>query len=102
MRFDVIATRNTRGHVFPYTQAGTLPEETTVGGLGESRITAAPVAEGYVYPYPATSEDAQAGTRPENNIIGVIADGEAQTETARQGYGLFVFAMHGREPVRKR
>lgn len=65
----VIATRNTRGHVFPYTQAGTLPEETT------------PVAEGYVYPYPATSEDAQAGTRPENNIIGVIADGEAQTET---------------------
>lgn len=77
----VIATRNTRGHVFPYTQAGTLPEETTVGGLGESRITAAPVAEGYVYPYPATSEDAQAGTRPENNIIGVIADGEAQTET---------------------
>ena len=77
----VIATRNTRGHVFPYTQAGTLPEETPVGGLGESRITAAPVAEGYVYPYPATSEDAQAGTRPENNIIGVIADGEAQTET---------------------
>lgn len=77
----VIATRNTRGHVFPYTQAGTLPEETTVGGLGESRITAAPVAEGYVYPYPATSEDAQAGTRPENNTIGVIADGEAQTET---------------------
>ena len=60
----VISTRNTRGHVFPYTQAGTLPEETTVGGLGESRITAAPVAEGYVYPYPATSEDAQAGTRP--------------------------------------
>ena len=59
----VIATRNTRGHVFPYTQAGTLPEETTVGGLGESRITAAPVAEGYVYPYPATSEDAQAGSR---------------------------------------
>lgn len=77
----VIATRNTRGHVFPYTQAGTQPEETTVGGLGESRITAAPVAEGHVFPYPATSEEAQAGTRPEVNTIGVIADGEAQTET---------------------
>lgn len=57
------------------------PEETTVGGLGESRITAAPVAEGHVFPYPATSEEAQAGTRPEVNTIGAIANASAQTGT---------------------
>jgi P2-related tail formation protein len=77
----VIATRETKGHVFPYPQAGTQPEETTVGGLGESRITAAPVAEGHVFPYPATSEEAQAGTRPEVNTIGAIANTSAQTGT---------------------
>ena len=77
----VIATRETKGHVFPYPQAGTQPEETTVGGLGESRITATPVAEGHVFPYPATSEEAQAGTRPEVNTIGAIANTSAQTGT---------------------
>lgn len=77
----VIATRETKGHKFPYPQAGTQPEETTVGGLGESRITAAPVAEGHVFPYPATSEEAQAGTRPEVNTIGAIANTSAQTGT---------------------
>lgn len=77
----VIATRETKGHVFPYPQAGTQPEETTVGGLGESRITAAPVAEGHVFPYPATSEEAQAGTSPEVNTIGAIANTSAQTGT---------------------
>ena len=77
----VIATRETKGHVFPYPQAGTQPEETTVGGLGESRINAAPVAEGHVFPYPATSEEAQAGTRPEVNTIGAIANTSAQTGT---------------------
>lgn len=77
----VIATRETKGHVFPYPQAGTIPEETTVGGFSASRITAAPVAEGHVFPYPATSEEAQAGTRPEANTIGAISDGSAQAET---------------------
>lgn len=77
----VIATRTTRGHVFPYPQAGTQPEETTVGGIGESRITAAPVAEGHVFPYSSTSEEVQAGTRPEVNTIGATANGSAQTGT---------------------
>lgn len=77
----VIATRETKGHVFPYPQAGTIPEETTVGGFSASRITAASVAEGHVFPYPATSEEAQAGTRPEVNTIGAIANASAQTGT---------------------
>lgn len=77
----VIAAHGTQGHVFPYPQAGTQPEETTVGGIGESRITAKPIAEGYIYPYPAASEEAQAGTHPETNIIGATANASAQTGT---------------------
>ncbi len=79
--FYVIVTRNTRGHIFPYPQAGTQPEETTVGGFVESRITAAPVAEGHVFPYPTTGVEAQAGTRPEVNTIGAIANRSAQAGT---------------------
>lgn len=77
----LIDSSSTQAHVFPYIQAGTLPEEATRGGLGESRITAFPAAEGYVYPYPATGENIKAGTRPEDNTIGVFYDSEAHTQT---------------------
>ena len=77
----VIATRETQGHKFPYTQAGTLPEETTVGAAAESRIATEPEGAGYSFPYPATSEDAQSGTRPEEAMLGAIRSSSAQAET---------------------
>lgn len=56
--------------------AGTIPQENTIGKTADGVfVIAAHDTQGHVFPYP------QAGTRPEVNTIGVIANASAQTGT---------------------
>lgn len=56
--------------------AGTIPQENTIGKTADGVfVIAAHDAQGHVFPYP------QAGTRPEVNTIGAIANTSAQTGT---------------------
>ena len=56
--------------------AGTIPQENTIGKTADCVfVIAAHDTQGHVFPYP------QAGTRPEVNTIGAIANASAQTGT---------------------
>lgn len=56
--------------------AGTIPQENTIGKTADGVfVIAANDTQGHVFPYP------QAGTRPEVNTIGAIANASAQTGT---------------------
>lgn len=56
--------------------AGTIPQENTIGKTADGVfVIAAHDTQGHVFPYP------QAGTRPEVNPIGAIANTSAQTGT---------------------
>lgn len=56
--------------------AGTIPQENTIGKTADGVfVIAAHDTQGHVFPYP------QAGTRPEVNTIGAIANASAQTGT---------------------
>ena len=56
--------------------AGTIPQENTIGKTADGVfVIAAHDTQGHVFPYP------QAGTRPEVNTIGAIANSSAQTGT---------------------
>lgn len=56
--------------------AGTIPQENTIGKTADGVfVIAAHDTQGHVFPYP------QAGTRPEVNTIGAIANTSAQTGT---------------------
>ena len=61
-------------------------------------IYAEPEAKGYVFPYPATSEDARSGTIPQENMAAGTADGTVHTTPEAEGR-VFPYPLSGTRPM---
>ena len=81
-----VDARESKPYRFPYPMAGTKPQEAFATGKAEGVIYAEPEAKGYVFPYPATSEDARSGTIPQENMAAGTADGTVHTVPEATGY----------------
>lgn len=62
------------GWKYPYTPAGTLPQESIVMGAGERDMRVFGDGQSYLYDYPQTRETQHAGTLPQENTVGGVED----------------------------
>ena len=53
---------------------------------------------GYIFPYPATSEDTRSGTIPQENMAAGTADGTVHTTPEAEGH-VFPYPLSGTRPM---
>ena len=93
------AQGSAEGHIFPYTMAGTTPEINTLGVLNEGQAGVAGEAPGYLFGYPMTSENMNAGTVPQENMIGVVSEPNIQSAQAEDLYYEVLYKMCGVDEI---
>lgn len=67
---------------FGYEFAGTKPDANTLGTIDNASLGAGSELTGYTFSYPKTAEKQKAGTKPEENTKGIVAEGDAQGTSA--------------------
>lgn len=71
------------GYRYPYTPAGTTPQENITAAGGEEQTTITGEAAGSLYAYPQTGETIKAETIPQENTVGAAE--HVQTRTRSDG-----------------
>ena len=82
-----------REQVFPYPQAGTRPEESTIGQSSEARAGVTGEATDRRFPYP------QAGTIPDINTEGITGEQDIQAAQAVDTYTAIAYKLCGADEI---
>lgn len=69
-----IIASDAQGHLYPFEITGTTPEINTLFAGGDAGANVTGNAQAFVYPFPATNEDAESGTHPQENMIAAYSD----------------------------